>query len=110
MDTDVEKAQFNADLGIDLKESQEILQKILDNNSQNIKVYDALAWTNYKLGNYEEAEKNIKQALRLGTKNPLMYFHAGKIYEKTGQPDKAKEYLDFALKINPYYETLSLQN
>lgn len=109
VNTDLDMALFNADHDIELTQSKETLERILNNGSKNIKVYDALAWINYKLGNYYEAQKNIEQALRLSTKDPLMYFHAGKIYEKTGQPDKAKEYLDLALVINPYYETLYLQ-
>ena len=109
VNTDVEMALLNNDLGKDLNESQIALQKIIESGSHNIKVYDALAWINYKLGNYDKAQKNIEQALRLGTKDPLMFFHAGKIFEKTGQPDKAKEHLEFSLEINPYYESLFIQ-
>ncbi|MBL0107539.1 MAG: hypothetical protein IPP52_09695 [Ignavibacteria bacterium] len=80
------------------------------NGSQSIKTYHVLAWTSYKLGNYEEAERNILHALKLGTKDPLMYYHAGKIYEKLGQYDESKEYSDYALKINPYYSNLYLND
>lgn len=106
VDTDLELALFNADHNRSLKESLKDAEESLENGSQSIKVYHVLAWTNYKLGNYEEAGKNIEQALRLGTKDPLMYYHAGKIYGKLGLSDKEKEYSDFALMINPYYESL----
>ncbi|MDQ3021211.1 MAG: tetratricopeptide repeat protein [Bacteroidota bacterium] len=106
VDTDLELALFNADHNRNLKESLKDAEETLETGSKSIKVYHALAWTNYKLGNYDEAGKNIEQALKLGTKDPLMYFHAGKIYVKLGNKDKAKEYSDFALMINPYYETL----
>ena len=110
VDTDLELALFNADHNRNLKESLRDAEESLANGSQSIKVYHVLAWTNYKLGNYEEAEKNILQALRLGTKDPLMSYHAGKIFEKTGNQDKAKQNLDFALMVNPYYETLYSNN
>lgn len=106
VDTDLELALFNADHNRNLKESYNDAEKSLDNGSLSIKTYHVLAWTSYKLGNYIEAEKNIQQALRLGTKDPLMSYHAGKIYEKLNQNEKAKDYLDFALKINPFYSKL----
>lgn len=106
VDTDLELALFNADHNRSLNESLSDANQSLENGSQSIKVYHTLAWTNYKLGNYEDAERNISQALRLGTKDPLMLYHAGKIFSKTGKTDEAKNYLDFALMINPYYETL----
>ncbi len=106
VDTDLELALFNADHNRNLKESLKDAQSSLENGSQGIKVYHTLAWTNYKLGNYEEAEKNIIQALRLNTKDPLMYFHAGKIYNKTCKTEKAKVYYEFELKTNPFYDIL----
>ena len=106
VDTDLELALFNADHDRSLKESLNNAEESLDNGSKSIKTYHVLAWTNYKLGNYDEAGKNIELALRLGTKEPLMYYHAGKIYEKLGDAQKAKEYSEYALKINPFYENL----
>jgi tetratricopeptide (TPR) repeat protein len=58
------------------------------------------------MGNLNEAEKNINNALALGSKDPLLYYHAGIIYRNTGHFDKSKEYMDAALKINPYYKDL----
>ncbi len=110
VDTDLDLALFNADHNRNLKESLKDAERSLDNGSQSIKTYHVLAWTNYKLGNYDEAGKNIGQALRLGTKDPLMYYHAGKIFEKLGDTDKAKEYSDFAININPYYDSLYSAN
>ncbi|MBK8983864.1 MAG: hypothetical protein IPM38_16490 [Ignavibacteria bacterium] len=106
IDTDLEIVLFNADHNRSLEESFENSQKSLNNGSKNIKTYHPLAWTAYKLGNYETAAQNIMQALRLGTKDPLLFYHAGKIFESTGDTAKSKDYLDFALKMNPYYEKL----
>lgn len=106
VDTDLELALFNADHNRKLKESLEDAQESLENGSKSIKTYHVIAWTNYKLGNFDEAGINIQHALRLGTKDPLMSYHAGKIYQKLGQHDNAKQYLDFALQINPFYEAL----
>jgi tetratricopeptide (TPR) repeat protein len=76
VDTDLELALFNADHNRQLEESLDNTQKAFDEGSKSIKVFHSLAWLNFKMGNYDEAQKNIEQALRLGTKDPLMYYHA----------------------------------
>jgi tetratricopeptide (TPR) repeat protein len=102
VEADMELALFEADhiaagdLKNVLKNAEETMIKL-----PTVKSANTLAWIHYKTGNYAEAEKNILLALRLGTKEPLLYYHAAKIFEKTGQTGKAKEYLEYALKINP---------
>lgn len=105
VDTDLELALFNADHNRNLKESLKDAEKSLE-DSKSIKVYHTIAWINYKLGYIDEAEKNIREALRQGTREPLLYFHAGKILEKAGKSDDAAAYFDYATKINPYYDEL----
>jgi tetratricopeptide (TPR) repeat protein len=108
VDTDREFALFHADHDQDLQRilitAEESLLK--ENGSKSINVYHVIARINYRLGKYEEAEKNMEQALRLGTRDPLMYYHAGKIYEKLGNETESRKYLDFALMVNPFYEKL----
>ncbi len=106
VDTDLELALFNADHNRFLKESLEKANQSLENGSQSIKVYHALAWINYKLGEYNEAQRNMERALRLGTKDPLLYYHTGKIFESNGRQEEGKKYVDLALSICPYYESI----
>lgn len=110
VETDLELALFNADHGIRVEESFEISEISLQEGSRCIKTFHAAAWTAFKSGNINAAENYISQALRLGTKDPLLYYHAGKIFEKTGKHSEANEYLKFALNINPFYESLYVQN
>jgi len=110
VETDLELALFNADHGIRVEESFEISEISLQEGSRCIKTFHAAAWTAFKSGNTNAAENYISQALRLGTKDPLLYYHAGKIFEKTGKHSEANEYLKFALNINPFYESLYVQN
>lgn len=110
IETDLEMALFNADHGIRVEESFEISERSLQEGSRCIKSFHAAAWTAFKSGNLNAAENYISQALRLGTKNPLLYFHAGKIFEKSDKQSEADEYLNFALSINPFYESLYVKN
>jgi len=65
--------------------------------------YDAAAWAQYKNGNYDEAQTLIEQAMRLGTRDARLYFHAGMIAHALGQDQQARENLEQALAINPHF-------
>ena len=73
---------------------------------QDIHGYDALAWALYKNRQFEQALPAMKSALRLGTRDANMHFHAGMIYAALGQADMAKSALETALRINPHFSLL----
>jgi len=68
--------------------------------------YDTLAWALYKNGRYAEARDAIDQALKLGTRDALLYYHAGMIYAGTGDDERAQTMLAEALSINPHFDLL----
>jgi tetratricopeptide (TPR) repeat protein len=67
---------------------------------------DALSWAQYKAGQYSEAAATSQAALALGTKDALLYYHAGMIAAKVGDRAKAISYLDAALALNPHFDPL----
>jgi tetratricopeptide (TPR) repeat protein len=67
---------------------------------------DALAWTALKAGRLAEAQTAIKEALRLGTRDAKLFYHAGMIAQAGGDTDRAREYLKRALTINPQFDPL----
>ena len=69
----------------------------------NIKITDALAWCLYKARQFAAAKTTIDQALALGTKDPLMLYHAGMIHLSLGERENAKKYLAEALSINRHF-------
>ncbi|MBS1493676.1 MAG: tetratricopeptide repeat protein [Bacteroidetes bacterium] len=102
VDTDLELILFNINQGKNLKDAIHTTEKYISEGNNSFKTFHTLAWAEYKNGNNEEALKNIETALKLGVKDPLMMYHAGKIYEKAGNDIKAKEYTSNALKIYPW--------
>ncbi|QEL14081.1 tetratricopeptide repeat protein [Limnoglobus roseus] len=64
---------------------------------------DSYAWALFKNGKADEAEKAADDALRLGTRDATLLFHAGVIAHKLGKKDRAKELLEKALAINPTF-------
>ena len=67
---------------------------------------DALAWTALKAGKVEEARAAIKEALRLGTKDARLFYHAGMIARAAGDAAAARDYLERALALNPQFDPL----
>ncbi len=72
--------------------------------ARDIAAFDTLAWAAYKAGLIKEARAAIGQALRLGTQDARLYYHAGKISQKAGDPESGKEYLQRAVEINPHFD------
>ena len=65
---------------------------------------DALAWALFKNGRLAEAKTALGEALRLGTRDARLYYHAGMIYHALGEREPAKKYLAQALNLNPVFE------
>jgi tetratricopeptide (TPR) repeat protein len=71
---------------------------------------DALAWTALKAGKIAEAQNAIKEALRLGTRDARLFYHAGMIAKAAGDNPAAADYLRRALAINPQFDALQSLN
>lgn len=97
-----ELAVFYADHDIHLQQSLELARKEFDVR-HDIYTWDALAWALYTNSQPEQAAQAIKEALHLETKDALLFFHAGMIYERLGDIEKAKDYLQRALAVNPQF-------
>ncbi|MBI4786924.1 MAG: tetratricopeptide repeat protein [Chloroflexi bacterium] len=105
VDQDAEMALFNADHHRDLPEALQRARAAYARRP-SITVADTLAWTLYQTGNYDEAQQMMMQALRLGTRNALMHYHAGMIAYQLGQREPAITFLDQALRLNPRFSLL----
>jgi tetratricopeptide (TPR) repeat protein len=73
---------------------------------QDIYTCDALAWCLYKKGQLAEAQASMDEALRLGTRDPRLFYHAGMIAHALGNQSKAANYLKQALAVNPAFDIL----
>ena len=74
---------------------------------QDIYACDTLAWALYRNGKLAKADAAAQRALRLGTRDATLYFHAGMIAHDLGRRDEARRLLSQALEINPQF---SLRN
>src|SRR5881409_1834695 len=100
-----ELALFYADHDIKPVEALHLARKELDVR-RDIYTQDVLAWALYRNGRFVEAEAAIKEALRFGTPDPRLHFHAGLIHEARGDADGAARHVARALALNPDFHVL----
>jgi tetratricopeptide (TPR) repeat protein len=74
-----------ADKGIRLPEALKLIRKAVDLEPMNGAYLDSLGWAYFKLGQYEEAEENLVQAVQRDQTDPAVHDHLGELYEKTGR-------------------------
>jgi tetratricopeptide (TPR) repeat protein len=98
-------ALFYADHDIKLDQALALAHKEFEVR-HDIYTWDALAWALYKNGKYQEASDASEHALRPGTRDALLFFHAGMIASRLGQTSQAKERLQTALSINPGFHVI----
>jgi len=98
-------ALFYADHDIKLSEALDLARKELEVR-RDVYTWDALAWALYKNGKLAEAAQASEKAMRFGTQDSLLFFHAGMIDEKIGHTEQARTELQKALQINPHFHVV----
>jgi tetratricopeptide (TPR) repeat protein len=66
-----------------------------------VRAADALAWALHRLGRDREAKRRSDEALRLGSRDPLLRYHAGAIAAALGDVADARRDLGLALSTDP---------
>jgi tetratricopeptide (TPR) repeat protein len=99
VDVDLELALFEADHGdasvaVELAEASYATRK-------TVRTADALAWAYHNAGRHDEAAALSEEALRLGTRDPLLLYHNGMIALAAGDDDTARRQLTDALALDP---------
>ena len=67
---------------------------------------EAVAWTALKAGKLSQAQAVMNEALRLGTQDARLLYHAGMIADAAGDKASASDYLKRALTLNPQFDPL----
>jgi tetratricopeptide (TPR) repeat protein len=66
--------------------------------------YDLLAWALHSAGDDRGAAVAMDSALSLGTRDAMLFYHAGMIARALGDQRRAAEYLRRALEVNPSWD------
>jgi tetratricopeptide (TPR) repeat protein len=107
MNVDLELALFEADYG----DPAAALAQAEAAYEARPSVYgaDVLGWALYRNGRYEEAYSYSQEALRLGTQDAALFYHAGMIATALGKTAEAANYLDTAESINPAFSLRAVE-
>ncbi len=100
-----ELSLFYSERGLQPKKAVELARTDLTFR-HDIFGYDALAWALYRDGQFEEAVKASQQALRTGSRNAKLHYHAGMIQHRLGHADAARKHLTHAVTHNPAFSVL----
>src|SRR5262249_31369448 len=73
---------------------------------QDLHGHDVLAWALFKNGRVAEAAEHSTEALKFGTRDPLLYYHSAQIHDRLGDRVNAKAELRQALAIQPRFSVL----
>ena len=74
-----------ADKGIKLPDALKMIRKAVEIEPMNGAYLDSLGWVYFKMGEYELAEDNLRQAVSRDQSDPTVHMHLGDLYEKTGR-------------------------
>ncbi|MGH9118138.1 MAG: tetratricopeptide repeat protein [Acidimicrobiales bacterium] len=100
-DVDLELALFEADHGPGARAVE--LARAAYADRPTIYAADALGWARRQAGDPVAAVPLVEEALRLGTSDPLLHFHAAATYADAGDLVRARDSLDVALGLNPWF-------
>jgi tetratricopeptide (TPR) repeat protein len=100
-----ELALFYLDHDLKLGEALDLARRELEVRG-DIYTHDVLAWALYKNGRARDALAPMTEALRLGTPDPRLFYHAGMIHRAAGEPERARALLQRALALNPQFHVL----
>jgi tetratricopeptide (TPR) repeat protein len=99
-------AVIHADRGVDPDDAWRIAERSLESR-RDIYGYDAVAWCALASGRLARARETIGYALKLGTKDARLLYHAGMIAAAAGDRAEGRCLLAQALRINPYFDLRS---
>lgn len=93
-----------AERGKNIDEALGFAQAAKEKMTENAAVMDTLGWIYYLKGSYLSAIEEFRDSVTLDPENPVLYYHLGLAYRKNNQPEKARESLERALKIDKNFK------
>jgi tetratricopeptide (TPR) repeat protein len=96
-------ALYYADHGLKSGEAYQLAKREYETR-RDVYGADALAWAALKAGKIDEARQAAKDALRLGTQDAKLFYHAGMVARAAGDREAAQEYLRRALNLSPRFD------
>ena len=101
---DVDLAVFEADHGDPAAALRSAMAAY--DTAPTIRAADTVAWALHRLGRDDEATPYVAEALRLGSIDPILRYHAGAIEAALGDGKAARRDLELALQLDPGFSAV----
>ncbi len=82
------------------EEAYDLITQALNIEPSNPAILDSMGWVQYRLGNYEEAELRLREALKAFPDDEIAA-HLGEVLWVTGETEQAEIIWQQGLEINP---------
>jgi tetratricopeptide (TPR) repeat protein len=102
---DADLALFDADHGRDVAHAVDVVRAEYAIRP-SVHIADILAWAELQSGDVAGALRHSVEALRLGTQDPLLLYHAGVIAQASGDNARAGTLLQRAYDLSPRFSFL----
>ncbi len=89
------------DMGINLDEGMDMIRKAVELKPRSGFIVDSLGWAHYRLGDYEDAVRELERAVELMPQDPVVNDHLGDAYWKVGRKLEATFQWNHALALEP---------
>lgn len=99
-------ANYYAQRGMHLDVALQAARSDYAKRGDEVYADDTLAWVLARGGRWSDARPYAERALRLGTQDPSLQYHAAVIELHTGNANRAKALLESALAENPAFDPI----
>jgi len=89
------------DQGIHLEDGMGMIKRSVEQRPDDGYIVDSLGWAYYRIGNYDEAVKNLERAVELKPVDPTINDHLGDVYWKVDRVLEAKFQWSHARDLKP---------
>jgi tetratricopeptide (TPR) repeat protein len=94
------------DQGLHMSEGMDMIRRAVDQRPDDGYIVDSLGWAYYRIGNYDEAVKNLERAVELKPEDPTINDHLGDAYWHVGRTLEAHFQWSHAKDLKPDPEDL----
>ncbi len=95
------------DQGLNLDEGMRMIRRAVEQRPDDGYIVDSLGWAHYRLGDYENAAKQLEKAVELKPEDPTINDHLGDAYWKIGRTLEAQFQWSHARDLKPEPEDLA---
>ncbi len=94
------------DQGVHLEQGMDMIRRAVEQRPDDGYIVDSLGWAYYRIGNYDEAVKNLERAVELKPEDPTINDHLGDAYWRVGRTLEAHFQWSHAKDLKPEPEDL----